>query len=86
MFHDSLTVFGAKQPLVSIDMAQSLAAETMDMAKESDTSIKAYETAVEHMKMVESYAGPTGDIAGLYGVVRMESGLNYENRESKGMW
>lgn len=85
MFHDSLTVFSAKQPLISKEMAQSLAAETMDMARESSTSIKAYETAVEHMKMVKSYARPTGDIGGLFGVVRMESGLNYKNRESKGM-
>lgn len=66
-------------------MAQSLAAETRDMAKESGTSLNAYETAVEHMKMAKGYNGPTDDNAGSYGVVRMESGLNYEDKESKGM-
>ena len=32
-----------------------------------------------HMEMVEKYAGAKGDIAGIYGVVRMESGLKFEN-------
>ena len=55
------------------------------MAKESGTSLNAYETTVEHMKMAKGYNGPTDDNAGSYGVVRMESGLNYEDKESKGM-
>ena len=32
-----------------------------------------------HMEMVEKYAGAKGDIAGIYGAVRMESGLKFEN-------
>ena len=71
------------KPLVSLDLIQHLADVTMDMAKESRTSLKTYETAVEHMKTVKSHAGPQGDIAGLYGVVRMESGLQYENGKRK---
>ena len=60
-------------------MAQHVAAEILDMAKETGTSLKAYATAVEHMKTVKSHAGPSGDISGIYGAVRMESGLEYEN-------
>ncbi|KAL2048675.1 hypothetical protein N7G274_000587 [Stereocaulon virgatum] len=72
-----------KEPLVSLDLIQHLADMTIDMAKESGTSLKTYETAVEHMKTVKSHAGPQGDITGLYGVVRMESGLQYENGKRK---
>ena len=60
-------------------MAQHLATEIMDMAKETGTSLKAYATAVDHMKTVKSHAGPSGDISGIYGAVRKESGLDYEN-------
>lgn len=67
------------KPLVAIDMAQHVGAEIMDMAKETGTSLKAYATAVDHMKAVKSHAGPSGDLSGIYGAVRMESGLEYEN-------
>ena len=60
-------------------MAQHVAAEIMDMAKETGTSLKAYATAVDHMEVVKSHAGSSGDVAGIYGAVRMESGLEYEN-------
>jgi hypothetical protein len=32
-----------------------------------------------HMEMVENYAGSQGDIAGIYGIARMASGLGFEN-------
>ena len=67
------------KPLVGIDMAQHVAAEIMDMAKETGTSLKAYSSAVEHMKTVKSHDGTSGDISGVYGAVRMESGLEYKN-------
>lgn len=60
-------------------MAQHLATEIMDMAEETGTSLKSYATAVDHMKIVKSHAGSSGDISGIYGAVRTESGLEYEN-------
>ena len=73
-----------KKSLVAIDMVQHVAAEIMDMAQETGTSLKAFATAVDHMKTVRSHAGPTGDLAGIYGAVRMESGLEYENGGTEG--
>jgi hypothetical protein len=39
----------------------------------------AFKVASMHLEMVEEYAGAKGDIAGIYGAVRMESGLKFEN-------
>ena len=34
------------------------------------------------MKVVKKYAGLAGDISGIYGAVRMESGLAFENQNA----
>lgn len=64
-------------------MAQHLASEILDMAHKSGTSLRAYEAAVKHMDVVHSQTGPNGDIAGIYGAVRLESGLGYENQNQQ---
>lgn len=56
----------------------------MEMANETGTSLKAFATAVDHLKIAKSHADPTGDLAGIYGAVRMESGLEYENGGTEG--
>ena len=50
------------------------------MARKSGTSLRAYEAAYKHMDLVYRHTGYNGDIAGIYGAVRMESGLAYENQ------
>jgi len=40
--------------------------------------MKAAEVAQQHLKEVKDYAGERGDLAGIYGAVRKESGLAYE--------
>lgn len=64
---------------MAIDMAQHVAAEIMDMAKKTGTSLKAYSSTVENMKTIESHHGTSGDISGIDGAVRIESGLEYKN-------
>jgi hypothetical protein len=39
----------------------------------------AFKVAKKHMETVEKHAGAQGDVAGIYGAVRVESGLNFEN-------
>lgn len=60
-------------------MARHLAAQVLSLASDSGTKLKAYEVAEKHMEMVELHVGRKGDISGIYGAVRQESGLPYEN-------
>lgn len=62
-------------------MARGLISEVLSLAAECGTSLKAYEVAAQHMAMVEAHAGLTGDISGIYGAIRQESGLRFENQE-----
>lgn len=61
-------------------MARHLADEVLALAAASGTRLNAYETARKHMEMVQSYVGTKGDVSGIYGAVRQESGLPYESR------
>lgn len=78
-FQTWLSVVSAVQPVVSIDMARHLAGEVLALAAASGTKLNAYENGYKHMEMVRSHAGAKGDISGIYGAVRQESGLAYEN-------
>lgn len=62
-------------------MAQHLADEVLALASTSGVKLSAYEAAVQHMKMVREHCGVEGGIYGLYGAVRKESGLKFENDE-----
>ncbi|KAH8588163.1 6-phosphogluconate dehydrogenase-like protein [Bisporella sp. PMI_857] len=66
-------------PMVEVSKARSLTSHVLDLAKSAGASVKAYEVAVEHLKVVETHVGSKADILGIYGAVRLESGLPYEN-------
>ncbi len=51
----------------------------MELALVSMTSLKLYKVAVDHLAVVEAHAGPHCDIMGIYGAVRVESGLPFEH-------
>lgn len=61
-------------------MARHLASEVLALAETSGSKLDAYEVGYKHMDMVHSHAGAKGDISGIYGAVRQESGLAYENQ------
>ena len=42
------------------------------------TSLKSYKVAVDHLAVAEAHAGPRCDIMGIYGAVRVESDLPFE--------
>ena len=63
--------------MVEVAQARTLTSEILSLGKETDTSLPAYGAAVKHLEVVESHAGSEGDITGLYGAVRVKSGLNY---------
>ena len=59
-------------------MAIDLATQVLGIAKQTGTRIRSYEVAKDHMEIVKAHKGDIGDIAGIYGAVRQESGLPYE--------
>ncbi|KAK1759365.1 NAD binding domain of 6-phosphogluconate dehydrogenase-domain-containing protein [Echria macrotheca] len=67
-------------PLFAVDLARKDARHIMSLAKASGTRLQNAETADAHLAKVKEHAGEKGDIAGIYGAVRQEAGLKYENQ------
>jgi len=51
----------------------------MALAENSGAKLPGMEIAKKHLEAVKEHHGKTGDIAGIYGAVRKESGLPFEN-------
>lgn len=67
------------EPLFAVDLARKDAGHAMALAKAAGTRMKAVEVADAHLEQVKKHRGETGDIAGIYGAVRQEGGLKFEN-------
>lgn len=67
-----------EEPLFQVDLALKDARHALDLAQSSGTKMKAVEVAQKHLEDVKSISGEKGDLAGIYGAVRKESGLKYE--------
>lgn len=67
------------QPLFSVDLARKDAQHALSLAKDAGVRMKAVELADGHLADVQKAKGSRGDIAGIYGAVRQEAGLTYEN-------
>ena len=65
--------------MVNIQMALKDTGYALQLAREYGVEIGAVEVAMAHLRAAEKYAGPYKDAAGMYGAVRQESGLKYEN-------
>jgi 3-hydroxyisobutyrate dehydrogenase-like beta-hydroxyacid dehydrogenase len=74
---ENLTPF---QPLFNADGARKDVRHALSLAKSSGTRMRAMETIDDHLKAVQDHMGAKGDIAGIYGAVRQESGLKFENK------
>lgn len=68
-----------EEPLFAVDLARKDARHAMDLAKSNGTAMKAAQVADAHLAGVKEAVGAKGDIAGIYGAVRLEAGLKYEN-------
>ncbi|KAL8815763.1 MAG: hypothetical protein Q9223_005133 [Gallowayella weberi] len=66
-------------PLFQVDLARKDAKHALDLAKTSEARMKDVEVADGHLEDVQKHMGKQGDIAGIYGAVRQESGLKFEN-------
>ncbi|TQN74305.1 putative oxidoreductase YfjR [Colletotrichum shisoi] len=68
-----------EEQLFAVDLARKDAAHAMAIAKAAGTHLPNIETADKHLQIVREHAGPSGDMAGIYGAVRKEAGLKFEN-------
>ena len=53
----------------------------LTLAKDAGVKMRAVELCDQHLADVEKEKGDKGDVAGIYGAIRMESGLPYENQK-----
>jgi len=66
------------QPLFQVDLALKDVGHALNLAETSGAKMRAVEVAKQHLLEVKEHRGEKGDIAGIYGAVRKESGLPYE--------
>lgn len=67
-----------EEPLFLADLARKDAGHALKIAKDSGVKLPNVETADRHLEMVQKHTGK-GDIAAIYGAVRQEAGLKFEN-------
>ena len=72
------------KPMVELSNARALTAEIAATAHNAGAALPAYQVAIGHLAIAERHAGPTGDITGIYGAVRVESGLEFGLRQREG--
>lgn len=68
-----------EEPLFAVDLARKDMRHAQDLANKSGVTMKAVKSADEWLKGVQDHMGSRGDIAGMYGAKRKESGLPFEN-------
>ncbi|KKA26369.1 hypothetical protein TD95_001413 [Thielaviopsis punctulata] len=68
------------EPLFAVDLARKDARHALDIAAKAGVTMANVLTADKHLVKVKEKAGEVGDIAAIYGAVREESGLKYENK------
>ncbi|GAB7357652.1 hypothetical protein MBLNU459_g0147t1 [Dothideomycetes sp. NU459] len=67
------------EPLFAVDLARKDAGHAMALAKTHGVRMRDVEVADQHLADVQKHMGSKGDIAGIFGAVRQEAGLKFEN-------
>ncbi|KAI5466558.1 NAD binding domain of 6-phosphogluconate dehydrogenase-domain-containing protein [Mariannaea sp. PMI_226] len=68
-----------EEPLFAVDLARKDARHALSLARSVGVRLHNVEAGDAHLAVVKEHAGPSGDIAGIYGAVRKEAGLEFEN-------
>jgi 3-hydroxyisobutyrate dehydrogenase-like beta-hydroxyacid dehydrogenase len=68
------------EPLFHVDLARKDARHAHDLAQKNGCSVPALDVARNHLDAVKDHLGDKGDINSIYGAVRKESGLRFENK------
>lgn len=67
-----------EEPLFHADLARKDLGHVLKIAKDSGVRIPNAETADAHLAQIQKHTD-NGDVAGIYGAVRQEAGLKFEN-------
>ncbi|KAG9553999.1 hypothetical protein KCU71_g12907, partial [Aureobasidium melanogenum] len=68
-----------EEPLFAVDLARKDAGHALALAKTHGVKMRDVEVADQHLAQVQKHMGSKGDIAGIYGAVRQEADLKFEN-------
>lgn len=66
-------------PLADVNLGVKDVSYALGLGEEVGVRLKNSETALEYLKAVVEHSSGKGDIAGIYGAVRQNSGLKFEN-------
>jgi 3-hydroxyisobutyrate dehydrogenase-like beta-hydroxyacid dehydrogenase len=70
-----------EEPAFMARLARKDYGHAKDLAERAGVQMKGLDVAGQHLQDVVDYAGDKGDIAGIYGAVRREAGLPFENQK-----
>ena len=65
--------------MVEMAKARDLSSQVLELADSLNTSLSAYRVGVDHMEVAEAHGGAKCDVTGIYGAIRVESGLPFQN-------
>ncbi|KAF2433541.1 hypothetical protein EJ08DRAFT_676712 [Tothia fuscella] len=68
-----------EEPLFAVDLARKDARHATELASSSGAKMPIIEIADKHLAAVKEHMGEKGDISSIYGAVRKENGLKFEN-------
>lgn len=66
-------------PLADANLGVKDVSYALGLGQETGVRLRNSESAMEYLKAVVEHSGGKGDISGVYGAVRQESGLKFEN-------
>ena len=68
-----------EEPLFGVDLALKDMGHARNVAGEAGLRMRNVELAEEYLRVVKEVKGTKGDLTGIYGAKRMESGLSFDN-------
>lgn len=68
-------------PAAHIDGSIEVSGHAHKLSRSVGASLPILDIVVEHLAQVKEIKGDKGDLAGIYGILRMKAGLKYENQE-----
>lgn len=71
--------YNRDEPLFAVELARKDARHAMSLAESVGVRLRNVEASDAHLAMAYEHVGSSADMAGIYGAIRKESGLKYEN-------
>ncbi|KAL2832900.1 hypothetical protein BDW59DRAFT_180514 [Aspergillus cavernicola] len=72
--------FQREEPLFAVDLARKDLRHAASIGKEAGVSLPSVKITDGYLKVVKEEKGEKGDIAGVYGAIRKEAGLPFDNQ------